>query len=227
MVEAVIAVGVVVAIIAAIVLAFVHERKRREAFRAEAARLGLQYEPALAEALRPEFSLFNQGFGRKARNVLHGTYRNVPVRLFEFEYKTQTHDGKNTRTQTHHVGVAMALLARHPARTTIVPENLGHKLWDAVGGDDIDFESDEFSRKYWVKSSDRRAAYDLVHPRMMEYLMAPGWQRWEVVAAGVVAYQNGRFAPKNAQAILDRLVGFVELMPMHGGRAPIAVGAAR
>ena len=37
--------------------------------------------------------------------------------------------------------------------------------------DDIDFESDEFSRKFYVQSSDRKFAYDVLHPRMMEFLL--------------------------------------------------------
>ena len=216
------------AIVAGIVLVIRHERRRREAFQAEAARLGLTYEPESVERLHQlhsQYTVFNQGFDRRALNVLRGTYRGVDVRLLEFRYKTQTHNGKTTQTQTHHVGVALANLGRPLAKTTIVPENLGHKLWDAVGGDDIDFESDEFSRKFWVKSEDRRAAYDLVHPRMMEYLMQAGWTRWHVQTPGICLWNGGRIRPKEIQSILDRLVGFVERMPAHAMRPPAAAGA--
>jgi hypothetical protein len=208
-------------------LAIRYEKKRREAFEREAARLGLVYERQSSERLPQLYShvaLFNQGFDRRALNVLRGTYRGIDVRLFEFQYKTQTHNGKQTQTQTHHVGVAIANLGRQLPKTTIVPETLGHKLWDAVGGDDIDFESDEFSRKFWVKSDDRRAAYDLIHARMMEYLMTPGWTRWGVTTPGVFLSHHGRIRPQDAQAILDRLAGFVELMPGHAASTTVRAG---
>ena len=54
----------------------------------------------------------------------------------------------------------------------IRPEGLFDKIKGAFGFDDIDFESEEFSRRFHVKSSDRRFAYDVLHPRMMEFLLA-------------------------------------------------------
>ena len=42
----------------------------------------------------------------------------------------------------------------------------------AFGFDDIDFESAEFSKRFFVKSSDKRFAYDVIHPKMMEFLLA-------------------------------------------------------
>ena len=51
-------------------------------------------------------------------------------------------------------------------------EGLFSKLAQAVGYDDIDFESAEFSRKFCVRSKDKRFAYDVCHPRLMEYLLA-------------------------------------------------------
>jgi hypothetical protein len=38
-------------------------------------------------------------------------------------------------------------------------------------GADIDFESEEFSRRFKVTSSDKRFAYDVIDPRMMAFLM--------------------------------------------------------
>lgn len=219
--------GFIALMAAAIVLVLLHEKKRREAFQAQAARLGLSYEPTSTESLPQryaQFGVFNQGFDRRALHVLRGSYRGTEVRLFEFRYKTRTRNGKTTQTRTHHVGVALADLGQTLARTKIVPENLGHKLFDALGGDDIDFESDEFSRKFWVKGDDRRAAYDLVHARMMEFLLTPGWNRWEIVTPGVCLWEPGRLDPRQVQPVLDRLVGFVGHMPKHGARAPIAVG---
>jgi hypothetical protein len=45
-------------------------------------------------------------------------------------------------------------------------EDIGDKLIGGLGFDDIDFESEEFSRDFWVKSDNRRHAYGVIHPRM-------------------------------------------------------------
>lgn len=220
MVESGILVAVLVAvlIVAGIVFAFLHEKRRREAFAAQAAALGLVYERTPSEDLASrcaEFPLLRQGFGRRAANVLRGTYRGHDVRLFDYIYKTQHSSGKGSRTQTHHYSVALAVLPIRVPRVRIVPENWGHKLWDALGGDDIDFESHEFSRRFWVKGDDRRFAYDLLHPRAMEYLLAPGRKQWEFVGDLALTWEIGRHSPADCQKILDRLVGFVDLFPSH------------
>jgi hypothetical protein len=50
-------------------------------------------------------------------------------------------------------------------------ENLFDKVAGFLGFDDIDFESAEFSDRFIVKSRDKRFAYDVLHPRMMEFLL--------------------------------------------------------
>jgi hypothetical protein len=221
------AVVVFIVLLAAIVFALAMaqrlEKKRREEFARQAAALGLVYEsPATEDVARAygPFGVFKSGFDRRGLHLLRGTYQGVEVRLLDYRYKTQHSDGKQQHTETHYVGVALALTGRSQPRLTIVPETIGLKLWDALGGDDIDFESDEFSRRFWVKSDDRRSAYATIDPRMMEFLLTPGWDHWEV-AAGVCLHQNGRLRPENAKTILDRLVGFVQRMPS----AAVSVGA--
>jgi hypothetical protein len=46
------------------------------------------------------------------------------------------------------------------------------RIAGVFGFDDIDFESEEFSRKFHVKSRDKKFAYDVCHSRMMEFLLA-------------------------------------------------------
>jgi hypothetical protein len=37
--------------------------------------------------------------------------------------------------------------------------------------DDINFESEEFNRKYFIRSKDRKFAYDIINPKMIDYLL--------------------------------------------------------
>ena len=55
---------------------------------------------------------------------------------------------------------------------TLSREGFLSKIAQAFGYDDIDFESKEFSDKFCVRSRDKKFAYDVCNPRMMEYLLA-------------------------------------------------------
>lgn len=203
-------------IVGGIIYGLIWQRKRREALMAEARRLGLQFEPKSSESLHKLYrhlTPFASGRGGNPRSlsVMRGRYRGLEVRLMDFVYTV--HTGKTS----HDVWLAVALmLGSHQwPRLTIVPEGVAHKIFDALGGDDIDFESEEFSRSHWVRSDDRRFAYDVVHPRMMEFLMAPGWDHWHMQGNAICLWEAKRLKPGDTQGILDRLVGFHELIPGH------------
>jgi hypothetical protein len=53
-------------------------------------------------------------------------------------------------------------------------ESLFDRVASWVGYEDINFESDEFSRRYHVACDDRRFAYDILHARLIDYLLGCG-----------------------------------------------------
>ncbi|HEX9815549.1 MAG TPA: hypothetical protein VGB18_01100 [Candidatus Thermoplasmatota archaeon] len=207
-----------------------HEKKRAAEFAALAESLGLHFEKRPGHEILDQVGFLDampRGNSRRAKFLLHGTYRDLDVRIFQYTY--QTGSGKNQQTHSHTVA-----WARVPATwpgLTIVPEHVGHKLFDALGGDDIDFESDEFSRRFWVRCGDRKFAYDVIHGRTMEHIMAPGWQRWELKGPFLTLWENrGRLRVPEVRPALDRLAAFWELLPsfrrpggIQGG--PPATGA--
>ncbi|HEX6963582.1 MAG TPA: hypothetical protein VF175_17070, partial [Lacipirellula sp.] len=100
-----------------------------------------------------------------------------PVQLGDFHYATTstTTDSKgNTRTQTHHHYLSYVILQTpylEAPELFIRREGFFDKIAGFFGFDDIDFESAEFSKRFVVKGSDKRFAYDVIHPRMMEFLL--------------------------------------------------------
>lgn len=182
-----------------------------------ASRLGLQFAAQPTEDLFPRFQglqAMPAGVRRYSENLFAGFYKGTEFRCFDYVYITETRDSKGHRHRTsHYVGVAVANLGEAYPKLTMVPENFGHKLWDTLGGDDIDFESEEFSRRFWVKCDDRKFAYDVVNPRIMELLMAPGWNHWEINGALLVAWNPGRMAIAEVEPALDRIVTFIGLIP--------------
>lgn len=119
-----------------------------------------------------DFDFFRRGGNRYASNILSGRHQEFEVEVFDYHYETHSTDSKGRR-QTHHHRFSVAVLdAPFPLKNlTIRPEGIFDKLSAAFGWDDIDFESAEFSRRFHVQSEDRRWAYDVIHPRTMEYLL--------------------------------------------------------
>ena len=195
------------------VFAFLYERKRTAALQAVAAQLGMHFQRRGGREMLQNVGLLAampRGRNPHTKNVIAGRYQAIDMWLYEYVFTT----GSGKHQQTHHHEIALAALPAAFPGLTIVPENVGHKLFDALGGDDIDFESDEFSRRYWVRSPDRRFAYDIVHGRMMEHIMSPGLERWELKGPYVALWsQRSRLRPEEVKPHLDRLARFVDLIP--------------
>jgi hypothetical protein len=99
---------------------------------------------------------------------------------------------------------------------TIRPEHIGDKIMGAVGFDDIDFESEEFSRKFMVKSPDKRFAYDVVHTRMMEYFLEVQGPSVEILQGECLLMAGIRtWTPDDFRARLSWGQRFLELWPEH------------
>jgi len=112
-----------------------------------------------------------QGNDRYAFNILRGTYHEQ--RLFVFDYHHQTVSGKSV--EDHYFTMLMLVCQEVFTQVTIDPggESLLAKMAAAFGGEnDIKFESAEFSRAFCVRSKDKRFAYAVCNPQMIEYLLA-------------------------------------------------------
>jgi hypothetical protein len=163
-------------IIAGIVFGNMLAKRRREALAALATRLGLSFDEeddyALAERL--EFlRAIDQGSNRYAYNRLSGVCQGYEVAAFDYHYETYSHSSKGGRqTHHHHLSILTLQLPRSFPELLVSPEGIFSKIAQAFGYDDIDFESAEFSRAFCVRSRDKKFAYDVCHPQMMEYLLA-------------------------------------------------------
>ena len=92
-------------------------------------------------------------------------------------------------------------------------ENLWDKMTSAFGFDDIDFESAEFSRKFFVKSPDRKWAYDVIHQETMELLIRAPRFSLEFAGPHAMAWRSSRFAPANFEYALALLDGVLRRIP--------------
>lgn len=166
-----------VALFVVLAIASAHfAKKRREAIEAFAKAKGLTFISEKRHDLDeryPSFECLRRGKNRYAYNRLEGAWRGRPMLAFDYHYETESKDSKGKRRTSHHHFTAAILTPDLPLKPLAIrPEGLFDRVGAFFGWDDIDFESAEFSRRFHVNSPDRKWAYDVIHARAMERLLA-------------------------------------------------------
>jgi hypothetical protein len=194
-------------------------RKRREAMAGVASRLGLSFSTERDTDIPSRYRFLdklNQGSNRYAYNVLSGRFADHDVLAFDYHYETYSTDSKgNRQTHHHHFSYFILALEKPFPELTISSEGIFSKLAQAFGYDDIDFESHEFSRKFCVRSKDKKFAYDVCNARMIEYLLANDDLSIEIEANALAIAFGKCLAPDQIEPNLQRLVRVRFLMPQY------------
>ena len=162
---------VVIIVIASIIHAYLEALKRRTAMQDLAAELHMRFDPKKNRSLPRGFNFIkqlNKGNNRYAKNTLSGhSPKGEPILIFDYHFET----GSGKHTQHHQAAVFILKLPRSFPELQIEPENLFSRFKGIIGFSDIDFESFEFSKRYDVRSQNKKFAYDFCHPRMIQYLL--------------------------------------------------------
>lgn len=195
------------------------DRKRRAHLQGAARDLGLAFDPAARSDLHRRYAhgLFDRGRSRRASNTLHGVAKLAghacPVRMGDYRFTT----GSGKHRKTHRYSYCLVDLPWVGTPNLVVrTEDLGDKLMGGLGFDDIDFESEEFSRSFWVTSTDRKYAYDVIHPRMMEFLMRTDGFDIEILNdVCLLTRGSGRWPPETFRHALAWAAPFVSGWPDH------------
>lgn len=194
-------------------------KKRREAFMMLAARLGLSYSAAHDVVLAHRFKFLDrlaQGSNRYAYNILSGDYQGHYVIAFDYHYETHSTDSKgHRRTHHHHFSFFILRLEQPFPELTITREGVFSKIAQAFGYEDIDFESHEFSRRFCVRSKDKKFAYDICHARMIEYLLANDDLNIEIEDTALAIGFARCLKAEQIEPNLQRLVQVRSLMPKY------------
>lgn len=156
-----------------------------------------------------DFNLFNQGHSRKAYNVCTGANHGIKLCLFDYQYTTGS--GKNQQTHYRTVLITDKRFLFQPL--DIRPENIFDKIGAAIGFDDIDFESAEFSRRFYVKSPDKKFAYDIIHPRMMEFLLETKNLTIEARGTEVLFHHGKQLKMAELEILIMEAEGFYKQIP--------------
>lgn len=210
--------------LAAIIVGSKQAAKRRESLAGLAAELGLSFEHRHDHWHDEEyahFEVFRRGDDRSAYNTLVGMLEiaghSVTVKMGDFTYKVTTGSGKDRRTTTYHFSYLIAFLPFQGVPDLLIrPESVLDRIAGVFSNTDIDFESEEFSRRFHIASPDRRFAYDICHPRMMEYLLESRPPAVDIERGRLCLTDGARYwTPDQFRWGVRWVSGFLEQWPIH------------
>ena len=198
--------------IALVILGLVQAAKRRQALAAWAAKHGLrfaQHKDHYFDDRYPAFKCLRKGGSRYAHNRMFGVFDGLQIAAFDYHYATGS--GKNR--SHHHFSAVIVQSPILLKPLSIRRENIFDKVGEFFGANDIDFESAEFSSKFCVKSPDKKWAYDVIHQRMMDYLLAAPDFRMQFDLTQVMVWGRRKFTPETFQQAIDHILGIYERLP--------------
>lgn len=202
-------------LVAVMVLIFYVQRRARQAriryCQGWAAHHGFQYWPEDLSVLGMSSQApFSVGHSRTAMDVFRGKYRGLHLHFFHYRYRTGS--GKNQRTHDWQV-VAVSLPAARPLLDIDHENFLSKRL-----GKDIDFENQAFNDRYRVISASPRFAYDVIHPRTMEWMLSDYRalaNRWRFEGPWLMTMRSGALDLDHVMHFADFLVDVRSQVPDH------------
>ncbi|MBX3117742.1 MAG: hypothetical protein KF784_01655 [Fimbriimonadaceae bacterium] len=161
------------------------------------------------------FEPFGKGYGRDVSSLLIGRREGVDWFIFDYEYKEDTRRDDKVETTTYRFGVAAVRIPMMLPGLRMSPETFADRVMEKLGRHEIEFESAEFNKRYFVQCNDRRAAYDLIHPRMMEYLLTVPARDWQIAGPFIILHQRSYYEPMDIYRIVSDVEGFVQRIPNY------------
>lgn len=164
----------------------------------------------------PDFKLLRKGDNRYAYNIIQGKWDGKSLLAFDYHYETHSVNSKGRRQTHHHYFSGVIMDGNLPLKPLFIrPEGFFDKITEFFGADDIDFESAEFSRKFFVKAGDRRWAYDVLHARTIEFLLQSPRFTIQFDRSHVFAARSSKFKIKDFQDALGVIKGILDRFPPY------------
>jgi hypothetical protein len=200
------------------------QKARRLALSQFASRRGWSFDPSndySHDSRFGQFSVFTTGKSRYAYNTTRGSLQiagaDWPLQYGDYHYATESRDDKGTKTHHHYLSYVIIESPYLGAPDLFIRgEGFFDRIASVIGFDDIDFESAEFSRHFLVKSSDKRFAYDVVSPAMMEFMLSTTPPTVDFQGTRCCLYHGEQvLKPEDFAATLQWAVEFFEHWPRH------------
>lgn len=160
---------------------------------------------------------FGQGHSRTTRDAFNGSIKGHEFVSFEYFYKVTTGSGDDRTTETYYYMVTCIVTPLSPYRLEIKPEGVLAGLARAVGFTDLEFESEEFNKRFNIKANPERFAYDVLNPRTMERMLAD--QRYSQPLrfenGRLLTWRRGKLDEQRIASEVQYLIDTVEPVPAY------------
>ena len=191
------------------------EKARTEQFQAVSDQLGLQFHPQGDPEVQNSIGhlrLFNQGHSRKTKNMICGQTEDIDLAIFGYRYTTG--GGKNQQT---HQQTVISFLSPHLSlpEFELRPENLFHKIGQAFGYEDVNFDSHPlFSKRYLLRGPNEAAVRDFFTPELIEFFEGQAGVSVEASNNRLIYYRSRkRIKPAEVRSFMEegfRIYGLLE-----------------
>lgn len=158
------------------------------------------------------FPLFNQGSARRIGPAMVG-YDNAGNGWFLFDYQYTISSGKNSTTYRFSVVVAQTTLAL--PTMTLSPENVGYSVGKFFGMRELQVESEDFNKRYFIKSSDNKMALDLLHPLAIETLLRQPNYEWQMAGPFVMLHLHRNISGPEFEGLMGCINEFLKQIPTY------------
>lgn len=203
-----IAAFVVIALV--FIAGLIAQKKRAERLMRFAQSRGLTYEKRNDAWAHMDWGYpFGAGRAQKARHVMTGHLKDRPVISFEHEYTTGSGDDR----RVVHTMVTAIQIRRAFPKLEVGLEGITGRFARRLGFKDIELESEAFNRKYKIECDNRKFAYDVLHPRFMEWLMSIDSSGFTIAGPYVVTHRPGRLKEQEIDANFAYITAVIEHMP--------------
>jgi len=210
---------VLIVVVAAVIggIAALNAHRQRKRFQEYAAQRGWDYTPSEHSLARsfPQVDPFGSGSSRRCTNVLRYRVGEYSGCSFDYSFTVSRGSGTNRSSTTYRFHVVSFDLPHPLPRLTLRPEGMFDGVAKFFGSQDVQFESEEFNRAWFVQSEHLPAAHDLIHPRMMGWLLEPAQRGASfVIEDGILfTFLKGRQNLENVDPLIDRLAGLFGHVP--------------
>jgi hypothetical protein len=205
------AIGIAAAIFLIVYITSLERRKKIAAYaESKGWKFTVEKDKRMSDRFR-DFKSLRRGHSRYAYNIMHGRHEKQEIIAFDYHYVT----GHGKSRKIHNISVFILGSPLALKSLYIRPENIFDKVSDFFGHDDIDFESSEFSRKFFIKAPEKRWAYHVIHQQMMEYLMLAPRFHIQMEGEHVMVWRNRRFNEQDFDAAYTLIQGILSRLPEY------------
>ena len=168
---------------------------------------------------------FGRGSGRRASNVVDGSYEGRPFLAFDYRYTTGSGDDRSTSRYSV-VAVHLGPLLHPVPRLQVSPQGALGRFFGNLFGTDHHLGDPGFDDAFHVRTDSPELARDVLHPDMRLTLSAYQDRAWRLEGDSMLMFKRGEHSPAEIDAVLASMHAILSRVPplvwdrLRGGETP-------